>query len=147
MFFAINYALFLLAVSSSVSSHSFQIPLEKSLQTKEWQWVDIKPSRDLVWHDCFAGFKCARLDVPLDWLAHSDEARVVPAIIKLLATDLKYYKGPVFINPGGPGGSGIWSLKRSGKAFQRSQEQVTISSVLILEAVSRLVHVKRRNIS
>lgn len=90
---------------------------------------------------------CARLDVPLDWLAHSDEARVVPAIIKLLATDLKYYKGPVFINPGGPGGSGIWSLKRSGKAFQRSQEQVTISSVLILEAVSRLVHVKRRNIS
>jgi hypothetical protein len=64
MFFAINYALFLLAVSSSVSSHSFQIPLEKSLQTKEWQWVDIKPSRDLVWHDCFAGFKLREIGCP-----------------------------------------------------------------------------------
>ncbi|KAH8812707.1 TAP-like protein-domain-containing protein, partial [Xylogone sp. PMI_703] len=79
----------------------------------------IEPSRDLVWHPCFKEFQCARLDVPLDWLDPSDDARVVLAVIKLPATDLEDYKGPVFTNPGGPGGSGVWSLRRGGKALQK----------------------------
>ena len=89
------------------------------MNQKEWQWADITPSRDLQWHDCNDNFQCARLDVPLDWLEPSNDQRVALAIIKLPARDLEDYKGPVFINPGGPGGSGVEVVKRSGKAFQK----------------------------
>jgi len=59
------------------------------------------------------------LKVPLDWLQPSEHERVVLAIIKLPASDVESYKGPVFINPGGPGGSGVYALKRNGKSLQR----------------------------
>jgi pimeloyl-ACP methyl ester carboxylesterase len=81
--------------------------------------VQIKPSRELLWNDCFKGFQCARLDVPLDWLQPSEDDRAVLAIIKLPAADVETYKSPVFINPGGPGGSGVYALKSSGKSHQR----------------------------
>lgn len=38
--------------------------------------------------------------VPLDWLDPSDELRASIAVIRLNATDMENYKGPVFINPG-----------------------------------------------
>jgi pimeloyl-ACP methyl ester carboxylesterase len=59
------------------------------------------------------------LKVPLDWLRPFEDERVVLAIIKLPASDVETYKGPVFINPGGPGGSGVYALKRSGKLLQQ----------------------------
>ena len=59
------------------------------------------------------------MKVPLDWLQPFEDERVVLAIIKLPASDVETYKGPVFINPGGPGGSGVYALKRSGKLLQQ----------------------------
>src|SRR5690349_24373335 len=38
-------------------------------------WDEIAPSRDITWQKCFGDFDCARLDVPLDWLDPSDNAR------------------------------------------------------------------------
>jgi pimeloyl-ACP methyl ester carboxylesterase len=55
----------------------------------------------------------------LDWLQPSEDERVILAIIKLPASDFETYKGPVFINPSGPGGSGFYALKRTGKSLQR----------------------------
>lgn len=82
-------------------------------------WASIPPSRTLEWHSCFdAQYDCARLDVPLDWLDPTEDDRVILAIARLRATDKKNYKGPVFFNPGGPGGSGIWALKDHGKQLQ-----------------------------
>lgn len=86
-----------------------------------FSWTSIPPSRTLEWHSCFDGeYDCARLDVPLDWLDPTEDDRVVLAVARLRATETKAgdYKGPVFFNPGGPGGSGIWALKDHGKQLQ-----------------------------
>ncbi|KAK8129356.1 hypothetical protein PG999_001736 [Apiospora kogelbergensis] len=81
---------------------------------KDWTWTDIQPSRDLEWHKCYEDkFDCARLDVPLDWQEPSEAERVVLAVIRSKAKAQQDYKGPVFVNPGGPGGSGLsWVLEQ-----------------------------------
>ncbi|KAK7979737.1 hypothetical protein PG989_012194 [Apiospora arundinis] len=81
---------------------------------QEWKWADIQPSRNLEWHKCYDNkFDCARLDVPLDWQDPSEEERVVLAVIRSKAKTQQDYKGPVFLNPGGPGGSGLsWVLQQ-----------------------------------
>ncbi|KAH8905740.1 hypothetical protein BR93DRAFT_855302, partial [Coniochaeta sp. PMI_546] len=85
-------------------------------------WVDIPSSRTLAWHSCYDGqYDCARLDLPMDWLDPSDEQRVVLAIMRLRANSssaLGDYRGPIFFNPGGPGGSGTWSLRDHGRLLQ-----------------------------
>lgn len=89
--------------------------------TTEFSWLDIKPSRKLQWHTCYDGaYECARLDVPLDWQDPTDDERVILAISKLKATttDPADYKGAVFFNPGGPGGSGVWALQDRGAKLQ-----------------------------
>ncbi|KAK7949077.1 uncharacterized protein PG986_009963 [Apiospora aurea] len=80
---------------------------------QEWKWADIQPSRDLKWQKCYESkFDCARLDVPLDWQDPSEKGRVVLAVIRSKAKAQKDYNGPVFLNPGGPGGSGLsWVLE------------------------------------
>lgn len=54
----------------------------------------------------------------MDWLDPSDDLRVVLAVIRLRATDTDNYRGPIFFNPGGPGGSGIYSLLDHGNLLQ-----------------------------
>ncbi|KAK2031579.1 alpha/beta-hydrolase [Colletotrichum zoysiae] len=106
----------------STSWHSFGHGdvREQRLSNINWTWSTIKPSRTLEWHNCFedGGYDCARLDVPMDWKKPSDDHRVVLAITRIRATDMSNYKGPVIFNPGGPGGSGIWSLRDHGKMLQ-----------------------------
>lgn len=93
--------------------------VDLSEMSNAFSWASITPSRTLEWHSCFnSQYDCARLDVPLDWLDPTEDDRVVLAIARLRATEKKDYKGPVFFNPGGPGGSGIWALKDHGKLLQ-----------------------------
>ncbi|RYP41271.1 hypothetical protein DL767_001125 [Monosporascus sp. MG133] len=83
------------------------------------EWSDIELSRTLRWHSCYEGeYECARLDVPIDWLEPSDHEKVTLAVMRLKATDTSDYKGPVFFNPGGPGGSGIFAMQDRGVLLQ-----------------------------
>jgi pimeloyl-ACP methyl ester carboxylesterase len=72
-----------------------------------------------VWHSCFDNFQCARLLLPLDWTDTSKPDRIALAIIKIPATDLSDYRGAVWTNPGGPGGSGVYSMRRNGHNLQK----------------------------
>jgi pimeloyl-ACP methyl ester carboxylesterase len=93
--------------------------IDIDIQTREFSWGDITPSKTLEWHDCFdSGYDCARLQVPMDWLEPDSGQTVVLAISRLRATDNEDYRGPVFFNPGGPGGSGIWALRDHGSQLQ-----------------------------
>ncbi|KAK4167179.1 Alpha/Beta hydrolase protein [Cladorrhinum sp. PSN259] len=96
------------------------LPVDASdTDSSTFNWADITPTRTLRWHSCYSSqYDCARLDVPMDWQDPSEENRVVLAIIRLGATNLTDYRGPVFFNPGGPGGSGIWSMLDHGKELQ-----------------------------
>ncbi|KAI1765668.1 alpha/beta-hydrolase [Hypoxylon sp. FL1150] len=88
---------------------------------RDWKWSDIEPSKSLEWKRCYNDtYDCARLDVPMDWLSPSEDAheRVVLAVMRLRATELDDYKGPIFFNPGGPGGSGVYALTDRGALLQ-----------------------------
>ncbi|OBR14913.1 Alpha beta hydrolase fold family [Colletotrichum higginsianum IMI 349063] len=101
--------------SSRHNEHHSGVPGQGS--STEWSWSSIKPSRALKWHSCFedGGYDCARLDVPMDWQQPRDDRRVVLAIVRIRATDASDYRGPVIFNPGGPGGSGVWSMRNHGR--------------------------------
>ncbi|KAL7904056.1 TAP-like domain-containing protein [Trichoderma velutinum] len=86
-----------------------------------FKWDHIKPSADLEYHDCYGEFKCARLEVPLDWLNETDTRVATIAMIKLPAVvpdDDPTFGGAIFTNPGGPGGSGTEFLLRFGRYLQ-----------------------------
>ncbi|KAF8253252.1 hypothetical protein K440DRAFT_652524 [Wilcoxina mikolae CBS 423.85] len=86
-----------------------------------FQWSSVTPTSDLIWHPCFDSLECARLQVPLDWTNPSDPRTVAIALTKVPAavpeTDPSW-SGPVLINPGGPGGSGVQLALVLGTAIQ-----------------------------
>lgn len=91
---------------------------EAPITPDDFNWADIPPARNLTWHPCYEGFQCSRLDVPIDWIDPTEDDRVVLAVIRLPAVNREDYRGPVIFNPGGPGGSGIWSIRDHGRYMQ-----------------------------
>jgi pimeloyl-ACP methyl ester carboxylesterase len=63
----------------------------------------------LSWHACQKGFQCATARVPLDY-SHPRERAIHLAVIRHRATDPAHRIGTLFVNPGGPGGSGVAAL-------------------------------------
>ncbi len=90
-------------------------------QVDEFDWYSITPAENISYHDCYDRFKCARLQVPLDWLNKSDSRHATIAMIKLPAVvpdDDETFGGSIFTNPGGPGGSGIYHMLDMGYKLQ-----------------------------
>ncbi|PKX89341.1 putative proteinase [Aspergillus novofumigatus IBT 16806] len=88
-----------------------------------FSWDQITPSKSLEYHDCFDGFQCARLEVPMDYHRENGQGRQMAIAIarlpaKVPVTDSRY-GGAVLINPGrGPGGSGIGQALLFGRDMQ-----------------------------
>jgi len=70
----------------------------------------------LHWTLCGAPFECATARVPLDY-AHPRGATIGIALIKLPASDPAHRIGSLFVNPGGPGGSGVDFVRGAATAF------------------------------
>ncbi|KAJ7663008.1 TAP-like protein-domain-containing protein [Mycena rosella] len=82
----------------------------------KFSWETITPSEELIWADCYADNQCARLKVPLDY-SNPDAASAAIAMIRIhsiVPHNSTNYRGPVLINPGGPGGSGVDMITRRG---------------------------------
>ncbi|WP_375430214.1 alpha/beta fold hydrolase [uncultured Friedmanniella sp.] len=82
---------------------------------RERRRVDAIPTPVPRWYDCGGAFRCATIAVPLDY----DEprgAQVEIALMKLPARHPKQRIGTLFLNPGGPGGSGV-DLVQEAPAF------------------------------
>ncbi|KAF7305892.1 hypothetical protein HMN09_00743400 [Mycena chlorophos] len=79
------------------------------LAQTDFDWSSIKPSANLKWTKCYAeGFECARLLVPLDYASPKNSKTAAIAMTRLCSTSSSStYRGPLLINPGGPGGSGV----------------------------------------
>lgn len=97
----------------------------------KFDWTAIKPTTDLQYHPCYEGFRCARLQVPLDWLANTDNdssssnKTVAIAVITLPATvpaNDSTFGGTIITNPGGPGGSGVSFMRGKGRLLQSMTE-------------------------
>ncbi|ROW04783.1 hypothetical protein VMCG_04895 [Cytospora schulzeri] len=130
-------------VHKSPNPRQDDFTVDTSSETQTFSWSNISPSRTLDWQPCYDGeYDCARLEVPMDWLKPEDDQQVVIAIARLPATETNDYKGPVFFNPGGPGGSGVWALKDHGKQLQtivgRNHDIVTFDPRGVGASVPRL---------
>lgn len=101
-------AVLFVAICGAITSPTFAAAAESD---KEFNWDSIKPTKDLVYHNCYGGdFKCARLAVPLNWQNKSDSRTAAIAIRTLPATvsvNDPSFAGSVLTNPGGPGESGV----------------------------------------
>ena len=69
-------------------------------------------SQTIDWKDCSDGtpFKCGTTTVPLDY-EHPDGRTITIALKKLPASDGNAEHGSLFTNPGGPGASGIETVR------------------------------------
>ncbi|KAH8655908.1 TAP-like protein-domain-containing protein, partial [Xylariales sp. PMI_506] len=90
-----------------------------------FDWHSIVPSPELEYHPCYEGLRCARLEVPLDWLNISNPKTVAIVIASLPATveeddQIDSFGGTVVLQPGGPGASGVQFIKALGRHFQRT---------------------------
>ncbi|MFD7939379.1 alpha/beta hydrolase [Streptomyces sp. NPDC059755] len=64
------------------------------------------PVPSLTWSDCQGGFECANADVPLDY--REPQGRTISlAVVRKKAADSTKRKGTLFMQPGGPGNSGV----------------------------------------
>ncbi|KAF7331015.1 Abhydrolase-4 domain-containing protein [Mycena venus] len=75
----------------------------------EFSWGKIVPSEELIWTDCYSDNQCARLKVPLDY-SHPEGISAAIAMVRIhskVPHDSPSYRGPILVNPGGPGGSGV----------------------------------------
>ncbi len=106
-------------VVSSLGSCSTSIPAQRGAADSSGTQPTVAaattvPSEDgtakpIDWHDCDDAqppFECATISVPVD---HDDPhgATLDLAVVKLPATDPSKSVGPLLVNPGGPGASGI----------------------------------------
>lgn len=82
-------------------------------RTRAPQGLESFYSQTIDWQDCSDGtspFRCGTVTVPLDY-EHPDGRTITIALKKLPASDSNAEHGSLFINPGGPGGSGIQDLE------------------------------------
>ncbi len=75
----------------------------------------------LAWRDCGGGFRCATLQVPLDY-SHPTRDTIGIAVVRRPADDPGRRLGSLVVNPGGPGGSGI--------DYARGADQVASTALL-----------------
>lgn len=82
----------------------------------------ISAKEHLDFQQCFDGFECAKLKVPLDYFNGTYPDKTVSiAIAKLPAkvpVDDPRYGGPILLNPGGPGGPGALFALVAAKTLQ-----------------------------
>ena len=67
------------------------------------------PAQKIPWSKCYATmgpFECGTLQVPLDY-GEPQGATISLALVRLPAGDPAHRIGSLFLNPGGPGGSGV----------------------------------------
>lgn len=114
---AVILALFL--IHTLQSPRKWQGHLSTPQPHEAFSWDSVTPSKDLRYVPC-GRYQCARLLLPMDYEAPEDtrwSSTVAIALMKLSANvsiaDPRY-RGEIFVNPGGPGVSGIEFIQRQG---------------------------------
>ncbi|MDX3690227.1 alpha/beta hydrolase [Streptomyces europaeiscabiei] len=95
-------ALVLAATGTATQAMAAQTTTQKTQSSK----TPPPPVPTLTWSDCQGGFECANADVPLDYRAPQG-TKITLAVVRKKAADQTKRKGTLFMQPGGPGNSGV----------------------------------------
>ena len=87
--------------------------------------------QNLTWTDCPDGatgtaFKCATVTVPLDY--DHPQGKTITVALKKLPSTSSSPRGSVFLNPGGPGGSGISAIESRAELFKTGEMSEVLAS-------------------
>ncbi|KAF9498353.1 alpha/beta-hydrolase [Pleurotus eryngii] len=88
-------------------------------QGDRFDWNSVKATSTFRWQGCYKHYQCTRLKVPMNYTNPSSgwAGLAIIRVPSLFPTTSPSYQGPLIINPGGPGGSGVSLVLRSGFHF------------------------------
>lgn len=95
-------ALVLAATGTATQAMAAQSTTQKPQSAK----TPPPPVPTLTWTDCQGGYECANADVPLDYREPQGK-KITLAVVRKKAADPAKRKGTLFMQPGGPGNSGV----------------------------------------
>ena len=104
----------LVVLVGALTASTLAIPAATAGPTARGATAAAAPVPSLAWASCYKHFQCAAARVPLDY----DEptgAGIRLALIRLRASNPKRRIGSLFLNPGGPGGSGVDMVRFGGR--------------------------------
>ncbi|MEG8105694.1 MULTISPECIES: alpha/beta hydrolase [Actinomyces] len=92
-------------------------------------------NQDLTWTDCTndatgTAFQCATVTVPLDY--DHPQGKTITVALKKLPSTSSSPRGSVFLNPGGPGGSGISAIESRAELFKNGEMSEVLASYDII---------------
>ncbi|KJA18178.1 hypothetical protein HYPSUDRAFT_45494 [Hypholoma sublateritium FD-334 SS-4] len=100
------------------TSSPLSLNIIKINSDSDFPWDKVLAHKTLVWQKCYDDFQCARLLVPLNYSAPDAEQASIALIRKrAIVRRGPLYRGPILINPGGPGGSGVDVVLLGGKTL------------------------------
>lgn len=101
-------------------------------KTSNFSWLTSPTFKHLKYAPCYPSwgeFYCARLELPLDYWNGTTNETLSLAVIRKPArvpiTDPRY-AGPLIVNPGGPGGSGIEYVVGAGDRIRHSVDSLSL---------------------
>jgi pimeloyl-ACP methyl ester carboxylesterase len=113
----IRHRFFLTLIAAGLVGSLLAVPTAaadaSSSPTRAEATASTPPVPKLHWTDCGEGFQCATARVPLDY-DRPRGATISLALIRLPASDPAHKIGSIFLNPGGPGGSGVDAVREAG---------------------------------
>ncbi|KAK7522900.1 uncharacterized protein IWZ02DRAFT_450788 [Phyllosticta citriasiana] len=86
-----------------------------------FSWNTIPTTRKISLVPCHGDYQCTKVELPLDYFNGTTDGKISLAVAVLPAkvpiTDPRY-GGPLLVNPGGPGGSGVDLVLETGHSIQ-----------------------------
>ncbi|TYB34636.1 alpha/beta hydrolase [Micromonospora sp. AP08] len=90
---------------AAAAARTPQPPTHDRTSAAEARRVDRVPTPKLDWYACYDYAECATVRLPLDY-DNPKGATTEVAVLRVKARDQQHKVGSLFLNPGGPGGSG-----------------------------------------
>ncbi|MEV6630718.1 alpha/beta hydrolase [Actinoplanes sp. NPDC051470] len=104
---------------AAVPASAAAAPAADRTSAAEARRVDRVPTPQLDWYSCYEWAECETVDLPLDYDRPNGPTTEV-AVLRVKARDQEHKIGSLFLNPGGPGGSGT-SIALSSPFFLGSE--------------------------
>jgi pimeloyl-ACP methyl ester carboxylesterase len=104
-----------LIVASAVFALAASLPAAPSAATQPNDGSRTGVGQPIAWHPCGGRLECGRFDVPLDYDVPGGR-RLTLRLVKLPAAEPANRVGTLFVNPGGPGESGVGFVRREARS-------------------------------